>query len=406
MPWKVDAVSDVRFALCHAVRSLHRPVAAVAREFGVSRKTAHKWLNVYDDLGDRAGEAEAAREAEGAGGSTVSAAALADRSRRPRRSPARTGDDVERQALAVRDTYNWGPRKIRAFLLQEAERAKATAVPPTLPSVRTFAAILKRHARVRPAHPQQPIQRFERPRPNELWQLDHKGPVEVERRKVTPLTIIDDHSRYCLSFRPCDDKTMAGAFAILWDVFADAGLPEAVLSDNAFNTPGIAAPGLSWFDARLVRLGITPAHGRPYHPQTQGKCERLHGSAVREFIYFNARRDRRDHFDRDAERWRGVYNTLRPHEALGDRPPVERWRPSERRRPAKLPEPAYDAGQVTRKIDCCGEISFRGYRVLVGRGLAGDHVRVEERDAELCVYYCWKRVRSLSPAQLIKGKLL
>lgn len=393
MPWKVDAVSDVRFALCHAVRSLRRPVAVVAREFGVSRKTAHKWLNVYDDVGR-----------DDAATPPVSVHALADRSRRPNHSPAKTDDDIERQALAVRDRYNWGPRKIRAFLLQEAERAAAPA--PQLPSVRTFAAILTRHARVKPAIEPQPIQRFERERPNQLWQLDHKGPVEVERRKVTPFTVIDDHSRYCLSFRPCDDKTMARAFDILWDVFADAGLPEAVLSDNAFNTPGIAAPGLSWFDARLIRLGITPAHGRPYHPQTQGKCERLHGSAVREFIFFNARRDRREHFDLDAERWRTVYNTRRPHEALGDRTPVERWRPSERKRPATLPEPTYDPGQTTRKIDSCGEISFRGYRILIGRGLVGDHVRVEEHDADLRVYYCWKLVRSLSPVQLVKDRLL
>jgi transposase InsO family protein len=389
MPWKVDPVPEQRTALVHAVRTAGLSVAEAARRYGVSRKTAHKWLGVYDEAGD---------------GGPVDPAALADRSRRPGHSPARTGDDVERRALAVRDEYHWGPRKIRAFLLQEAERAGAPA--PQLPGVRTFAAILKRHARVEPAPALGPVQRFERERPNQLWQVDHKGAVEVERRKVTPFTVIDDHSRYCLAFRPCDDKTMAGAFGVLWDVFADAGLPEAVLSDNAFNAPGVAAPGLSWFDSRLIRLGIRPAHGRPYHPQTQGKCERLHGSAVREFIFFNARRDVRAHFDQDAERWRAVYNTLRPHEALGDRPPVERWRPSKRRRPPTLPEPAYEPGQATRKIDSCGEISFRGYRVLVGRGVAGDHVRVAEHDAELRVYYCWKLVRSLSNEQLIRDRLL
>src|SRR5829696_7030548 len=152
MPWKVDAVSDLRFALCHAVRSSRRPVAVVAREFGVSRKTAHKWLNVYDGVC----RADAAPPA---------AAALADRSRRPGRSPSRTGDDLERQALAVRDRYNWGPRKIRAFLLQEAERAGAAV--PTLPSVRTFAAILTRRARVNRKPAPQPVLRFERERPNQ-----------------------------------------------------------------------------------------------------------------------------------------------------------------------------------------------------------------------------------------------
>ena len=390
MPWKVPAVSDVRFALCHAVRSLRTPVAHAAREFGVSRKTAHKWLGAFD-----------------AAGPGPVAAALADRPRRPHRSPGRTPATVERDVLAVRDRYNWGPRKIRAFLLQQAER-DGLPPPPGLPSARTVGAILARHGRIasRDANPAPPVQRFERAGPNELWQVDHKGPLEVERRPVTPLTVLDDHSRYCLAFRTLTDKTMAAAFAVLWDVFADAGLPEAVLSDNAFNTTGVEAPGLSWFDSRLIRLGIRPAHGRPYHPQTQGKCERLHGSAVRELIDFNARRDRLEHYDADAERWRGVYNALRPHEALGDQPPVTRWRPSPRRRPAALPEPHYEPGEPVRRIGSCGEVSFNGYRILVGRGLAGDHVRVEEHDREVRVYYCWKQVRSVSCDRLVRGRML
>ncbi len=390
MPWKVDAVSELRFALCHAVRSLHRPVAAAAREFGVSRKTAHKWLGVFD----AAPAADAPRAAH----------ALADRSRRPKYSPARTDQQIERLVLDVRDRFNWGPRKIHAFLLQQA--ARDALPPPQLPSVRTLGAILARNHRVKPPAPDAtPLQRFERQRPNQLWQVDHKGPIEVARVKVAPFTVIDDHSRYCLAFRPCDDKTMATAFAILWDLFADAGLPDELLSDNAFNATGVG-PGLSWFDARLIRLGIRPLHGRPYHPQTQGKCERLHGSAVREFIYFNARRDRRDHFEQDAERWRGVYNTLRPHEALGDRPPVERWRPAERKRPAALPQPQYQPGQITRKIGYCGEVHYRGYKILVGRGLAGERVRVDDPGHEIRVYYCDALVRALSPDQLVKDKLL
>ena len=353
MPWKVKAVSDCRFALCHAVRTLRVPVARAAREFGVSRKTAHKWLKVADAL-------PAGYDAQ----------QLADRSRRPAASPARTAEDVERQVLDVRDRYNWGPRKIRAYLLQQA--ARDGLPPPVLPSVRTLASVLLRNGRVGAAEPTPALQRFERPGPNELWQVDHKGPFEVQRKRLAPFTVLDDHSRYCLAFRPCGDKTMATAFDILWGLFADAGLPDAILSDNAFNTTGVAAPGLSWFDSRLIRLGIKPLHGRPYHPQTQGKCERFHGSAVREFIFHHARRDDLAHFEQDAERWRGVYNALRPHEALGDRPPAERWRPSNRKRPGKLPEPQYAAGQITRTIHDCGEVYFKGYCFLVGRSLAGD----------------------------------
>src|SRR5688500_15548212 len=132
---------------------------------------------------------------------------------------------------------------------------------------------------------------------------------------------------------------------------------------------GTARPaGISAFDARLVLLGIRPSHGRPYHPQTQGKVERLNGSSVRELIDFNARRDCREHFEADCRAWRGVYNTLRPHEALGDLPPVERWRPSPRPRPRELPEVAYGPGAVLRTVSCTGVISFNGRSILCGRG--------------------------------------
>ena len=401
MPWKVQPVSDLRLALCHAVRTARRSVRDAANEFGVSRKTAHKWLNAFDAaraLGPRTNGPDPTP-------ADPVACALADRSRRPRRSPAKTCDAVEAQILAVRDAHHWGPRKIHAYLLQQADRDHAPA--PALPSPRTCAAILRRHHRVRPpAPPAGPLQRFERAGPNLLWQADHKGPFEVARRKVAPLTVIDDHSRFCLCFKPLRDKTMAAAFDALWDLFATAGLPDAVLSDNAFNTTGLAAPGLSWFDSRLLRLGIQPAHGRPYHPQTQGKVERLHGSIVRELIAFNARRDTDEHFATDAEVWRNNYNSIRPHEALGDLPPAARWVPSPRRRPDTLPEPQYRADQAVRKIGACGEISFNGYKILVGRGLAGDPVAVEDHGHELKVFYCQKQIRSLSPAQLVRGKML
>src|SRR5689334_20581342 len=245
MPWKVTPVSELRIALVHCVRTLGRSVAQAARDFDVSRKTANKWLAVYD--------ADPARP-------------LLDRSRRPARSPHKTDDALQQLILDTRKQFNWGPRKIHAYLLTRQHE---------LPSIRTVASILKRNGCVDP--PTQPpgdLQRFQRPAPNDLWQIDHKGPIQVERRKLLPLSILDDHSRYCLAFEPLEDRTMARAWTVLWNVLGDVGLPNSILTDNAFNTMGIDRPvGLSWFDARLIRLGIRPIHGRPYHPQTQGKVE-------------------------------------------------------------------------------------------------------------------------------------
>jgi transposase InsO family protein len=381
MPWKVQPVSDIRFALCHAVRSAGLSVSHAAREFGVSRKTAHKWLKPFD------------------ASPHPRAADLADRSRKPRRSPARTCDAVEAAALLLRDRYNWGPRKIHFHL---AARALPT------PSVRTLAAVLTRHGRVRPpTPPPPPAQRFERPRPNQLWQLDFKGAVEVDRKKLMPLSILDDHSRYLLAFKPCPDVTMNTAWAVLWDVFAAAGLPDQILCDNAFAAMGTQRPaGISRFESRLARLGIGVSHGRPYHPQTQGKVERMHRSSVRELFDFNARRDNPLDFAADCESWRDTYNALRPHQAIGDLPPAARWRPSQTPRPRLLPEPDYPRGATLRTVCDAGKISVRSYRILCGRGIAGEKVRVEERDHEIAVFYCSKEIRSVSHDRLDRGIVL
>jgi transposase InsO family protein len=377
MPWSTPTVSDRRTALIHAIRSAHRPVAVVCRDFGVSRKTAYKWLARHDAHPDTP---------------------PADRSRRPLTSPARTAADLTAAVLAVRDQFGWGPRKIVAYLRNHGR--------PT-PPVRTAAAILRRHGRVRTPAPAPPAdQRFERPEPNQLWQLDFKGFVWVGRQKVFPLTVLDDHSRYLLAARPCTDQTMATAWAGLWHVFGEVGLPDAVLCDNAFGTHNPGVPTVSWFEARLLRLGVRPVHGRPYHPQTQGKVERFHGTLVRE-VWPWVRRDTLDHFAADLTRWRThVYNPVRPHEALGDHPPVTRWRPSRRPRPATPPAVEYPPGAVLRKVASTGDITWHCARLLVGGGLAGEWVRVDEADGELILRYADHEIRRVPLANLRVGGML
>lgn len=385
MPWKVVNVSEHRLVLCHAVRTLGREVAAVAREMGVSRKTAYKWLRRFD----------------ASSGGLSSIESMSDRSTRPLRSPARVGDSIERAMLEIRDRHGWGPRKIHAVMRRE------NAAP--LPCLRTVANVLRRRGRVTPVPTNPPaVQRFEREHPNELWQIDHKGPVQVARTTLVPFTVIDDHSRYALAFEPLIDKTMARCWDVLWNIFGDVGLPQAILSDNAFNPPGGCRPsvGLSWFDARCIRLNIKPIHGRPYHPQTQGKVEALHATAVRELINRHARRDHIDHFAADCQAWRQTYNTLRPHEALHDAVPATRWRPSECKRPAKLPDVHYPHDADLRKVCSEGSIRVHSSRILVGRGIAGDWVRVEQDQTEVRIFYAWKQVRCLRGDELVKGIVL
>jgi transposase InsO family protein len=377
MPWKILPMSELRLALVHMVRSAHIPVAQACRHFGVSRKTAYKWLVRYDQAPQQP---------------------LQNQLRRPRRCPRQTAPDLEQRILQVRDQHGWGARKIRAVLANQGQ---------AVPSARTVHQVLVRHDRLQAAATEPPaLQRFERAQPNELWQLDFKGPLEIQRRHVYPLVVEDDHSRFLLALRPCLDLTMATAWAVLWQAFGEYGLPEAILCDNAFGTRGQNPLGISWFEAQLIRLDIHPCHGRPYHPQTQGKVERLNGTLERE-LWPRVRRDTLEHFTTDLQQWRTqVYNVLRPHQALADQPPVKHWQPSPRTRPATLPPVEYASGAVLRKVMNRGDISWRGYRILIGAGLEGEQVRVEERAHEVAVYYAWKQLRLLATADLRKGTIL
>jgi transposase InsO family protein len=377
MPWKVTPMSELRKVLVHQVLTLKRPMAEVCREHGVSRKTGYKWLVRHRLAPDQP---------------------LTDQSRRPVNSPRRTPDQLAAKVAAVRRQYRWGARKIRAYLAAQGA---------VLPTTKTVHEVLRRQGLLTPpTDDPAPPQRFVRSQPNELWQCDHKGPLEIARQKVYPLSVLDDHSRFLLALEACLDVTMKTAFDVLWNVFGEYGLPDGILCDNAFGTNFSVPKTPSWFDAQLIRLGIQPLHGKPYHPQTQGKVERLHGTLEREVWPF-VRRDALDHFAEDTRHWRSeIYNLVRPHEALADRPPVALYRPSLRRRPTRMPAVEYPAGSVLRKVSGNGEVFWKNNRILAGNGLAGEYVRIEERDCEIALFYCWKEVRRLAHDQLRGDKIV
>jgi transposase InsO family protein len=345
------------------------------RRFGVSRKTGYQWLR----------RAAAARPQP-----------LVDRSRRPHRCPRQTPADVEADILRAHDAHGWGARKIHAAL----------AARPGLPSARTVQEVLRRNGRAAAAGPAARPQRFERSAPNHLWQVDYKGPLDGPPRRYL-LTVLDDHSRYLLALALCPDQTMATAWAALWALFGEVGLPEAILSDNGFAPRGPSAGGLSWLEARLLRLGVEAIHGRPYHPQTQGKAERLHRTLEDEVLPRLDWRRPEPEVAGQLGRWRAeVYNALRPHEALGNQPPASRWYASERRRPARLPEVCYPGGTPTRKVMQRGEISWRGYELMVGAGLTGERVGVQQRGEEVVLLYGSRELRRLPAEQLVKGRIV
>jgi transposase InsO family protein len=349
VPWQEASTVSLRLEFVTLASAEGANVREQCRRFGISPTTGYKLLARYRAAGP---------------------AGLADRSRRPRASPGRTPPAVEAAVLALRDAHPaWGPRKLRRRLLDLGHGA--------VPGPSTVAAILRRHGRVDPAvaAAHRPWQRFEHPAPNALWQVDFKGHVPLDVGRCHPLSALDDHSRFALGLAACGDERGATAQAALTAVFRRYGLPERLLLDNGpawrGDWGGPLAPLVVW----LLRLGVAVSHGRPAHPQTQGKVERFHRTLAAE--PFRSRRfpdlaAAQAGFDA----WRDVYNLERPHHALALATPASRYRPSLRPFPEALPAIEYGPDDLVRKVGGKGEVWLpRGRRRMIRPSTLSPHTR-------------------------------
>jgi transposase InsO family protein len=369
MPWMNKNTVTLRMEFVTLARADGANFAELCRRYGISRKSGYKWV------------------ARACAGSELSQA-MEDRSRRPRQMPRRTSEALEEQVSVLRAAHPaWGPRKLR--------RRMADLGLAGLPAVSTVGMILRRRGLLDPpqslAH--RAYVRFERRVPNELWQMDFKGHFALGRGgRCHPLTLLDDHRRFSLGLRACACQRGALVQAQLAPIFERYGLPEALLCDNA---PPWSGSGGEWtaLAVWLVRLGIRVLHGRPYHPQTQGKEERFHRTLHAEVL---ARTDLRDllHSQEVFDAWRPIYNHQRPHEALGLATPASRYTPSVRRWPAQLPLIEYAPGDEVRTAKAKGEITWRNRTYFLGQGLAGQPIalRATASDGLFEVFFCHQRL--------------
>jgi transposase len=297
-----------------------RPVAHVAKELGVSRQCAHRWVARF--------------RAEGEAG-------LADRSSRPRRCPLRTPAAVEQRVLQLRREQRRGQDWIGPEL----------GLPP-----RTVSAILRRH-RVPYLRECDPLTgeviraskttavRYEREAPGDLVHMDVKKLGRIpdgggwrahgreagvganrDRKHGTGFdyvhSLVDDHSRLAYSEILPDEKgpTCAAFLLRAAGYFAEHGITtiRQVMTDNH----------LSYKRSNDVRNAVTTlaAHHifiRAHCPWQNGKVERLNRTLQTEWAY------RQIFTTNDARTaalapWLEHYNTQRRHSALGGLPPISR----------------------------------------------------------------------------------
>jgi hypothetical protein len=242
-----------------------------------------------------------------------------------------------------------------------------------------------------------PLTRFEHPRPNDLWQMDFKGHFGLRcGTRCHPLTVLDDHSRFCIGLRACADERGPTVQQELTAIFRRYGLPWRMVMDNGSPWGGEGDFGHTPLTVWLLRLGIGVTHGRAYHPQTQGKDERFHRTLKLELL---SRRTFADHRagQRGFDAWRDQYNLVRPHDALDLDVPASRYQVSTRVFPEVLPAIEYPSGDQVRVVGMHGRISYRGRTCKVPKALRGEPVAVRPtpRDGVLDVYYCQTVIATL-----------
>ena len=176
-------------------------------------------------------------------------------------------------------------------------------------------------------------------------------------------------------------------------IFRRYGLPERLLMDNGAPWGSDAVHRHTWLTVWLLELGVAVSHGRPYHPQTQGKDERFHRSLTAEVIGRRAFADLAE-CQRRFDEGRVVYNTQRPHQALDLATPAARYRPSGRGYPEKI-EPFDDGPEaIVRRVDADGWMSLRNRPVKLGRAFAQRRVALRPTDQDGCfdVLFCAQKV--------------
>ena len=353
MPWRECYKMDER--LRFVARLLEgEKMAALCREFDISRKTGYKIFQRYKDCG-----------LEG----------LTDRSRRPYRQANKLPFQIETLIVQLRREHpSWGAPKIQEKLRRRHEDIQT-------PAISTVHAVLDRHGLIERARRRRSKLQgtaLSKPlRPNDLWCADYKGEFMLaDRRYCYPLTITDFASRYLLSCEALATTKEHFAFAVFERAFKDFGLPQAIRTDNGVPFASAHALfGLSKLSVWWLRLGIHIERIKPGHPQQNGRHERMHLTLKQEatkpaapnFLKQQAR------FDAFLE----CYNHERPHQALDMKYPGELYQPSPRayRGLAELHYPFHDR---TITVTQCGRICFNQRKINLSQVFAGQNVGIKQ----------------------------
>lgn len=372
MPWEDKTVEKLRKEFTEAAKT-SKNFSSLCREFGISRRTGYKWVERNEQ-----------------------ACSMSDRSHAPHHVPGRTSADIEQAILSVRAINpEWGAKTILKVLENNGDT--------NLPCIRTANNILQRNGCISETESQKRKEflRFQKEHCNELWQIDFKGDFPLlDGTRCFPFDVIDDCSRYCLGIYP--KSNTLGVMQSMEQVFREYGLPNAILSDNGAQFAGFRG-GYTQFERWLMDLDVLPIHGRPFHPQTQGKIERFHRTMKNELLKRTAFIDLAD-ANKHLNEWRVKYNEVRPHEALNMLCPADVYIPSSRKYPEKIKPYEYSGLYRILKVNYKGYLRFDSKVFYLSETMVGAELELRPSE-DACASLLYRNYK-IAEIDLRNGQLI
>lgn len=221
---------------------------------------------------------------------------LEDISQRPKTIRTKFSEEEKQRVKEIRKKFDYGPKKIR---IQAQKKGVCMSISTIKRVIKQSG--LSRGSKMEGMTLKPKWVRFERPNPNDLWQID--GDENDDGTWRVP--VVDDNSRYCLGVYEIEHNTTDAMIAILENCIRRHGKPKQILTDNGSEFGGPKGWD-SEFDKWCDRRGIIHIRSGVHKPTTVGKV-----SAIQRTIQAEL-----DHWKGDLELWRMMYNHERPHESL------------------------------------------------------------------------------------------
>ena len=351
VPWKNVSPEMEQVQFIKSWEQGRESFVELCRVFDISRKTGYKRVHRFKSWGWDG---------------------LGDQSRAPHSHPNGTEPVVAERIIAARlDHPTWGPKKLVAWL-RNREPDVLWPAPSTVGDLLDRAGLVQRRkGRRRSAPWSQPLAQAERP--NDLWCIDFKGWFRTGNGvRVDPLTVADAASRYLLVCDGLQRPRGPEVRRVMERAFREYGLPWVIRSDNGPPFASTGLGGLSPLAVWWVKLGIIPERTQPGHPEQNGRLERLHRTLKAETA--SPPKATPGKQQRAFSSFRASYNEERPHEALGQVPPAQRYQSSVRAYPTRVESPEYGAGTTVRRVKTNGQIKWNGERVYLSESLRGEPV--------------------------------